>query len=127
MKRRRFIIDGGKVFLSSLCIPNFVSANLQHIGVEIEQITFGSDHHFFGYIGQSLTIPWNKNGNRLLCLSSSFHDHLPGKGEVASVNLINLERRIKEGYLVEKLDESQGRNPQQGTMFYWNPHRPNHP
>ena len=91
MKRRRFVIDGGKVFLSSLCIPNFVSANQQHIGVEIEQITFGSDHHFFGYIGQSLTIPWNKNGNRLVCLSS-FHDHLPGKGEVASVNLINLDR-----------------------------------
>ena len=27
---------------------------------------------------------------------------------------------------MEKLDESQGWNPQQGTMFYWNPHRPNH-
>ena len=126
MKRRRFIIDGGKVFLSSFCIPNFISANPQHIGVEIEQITFGSDHHFFGYIGQSLTIPWNKNGNRLVCLSSSFHDHLPGKGEVANVNLINLERRIKGRYLVEKIDESQGWNLQQGTMFYWNPQQPDH-
>ena len=92
MKRRRFIIDGGKVFLSSLCIPNFALANPQYIGVETEQITFGPDHHFFGYIGQSLTIPWNKNGNCLVCLSSSFHDHLPGKGEVANVNIINLEQ-----------------------------------
>ena len=59
-------------------------------------------------------------------LSSSFHDHLPGKGEAANVNLINLDRKIKGHYLVEKLDESQGWNPQQGTMFYWNPHRPDH-
>lgn len=126
MKRRRFIVDGGKVFLSALYIPNFISENPQDIGIEIEQITFGSDHHFFGYIGQSLTIPWNKNGNHIVCLSSSFHDHLPGKGEAANVNLINLDRKIKGHYLVEKLDESQGWNPQQGTMFYWNPHRPNH-
>ena len=126
MKRRRFIIDGSKVFLSALYIPNFISEYPQHIGIEIEQITFGSDHHFFGYIGQSLTIPWNKNGNHIVCLSSSFHDHLPGEGEAANVNLIDLDRKIKGHYLVEKLDESQGWNPQQGTMFYWNPQRPDH-
>lgn len=31
------------------------------ISLEIEQITSGPKHHLFGYIGQSLTIPWNKS------------------------------------------------------------------
>jgi hypothetical protein len=29
--------------------------------VIVEQITSGAVHNFFGYIGQSLTIPWNKS------------------------------------------------------------------
>ncbi|MDA8757810.1 hypothetical protein N9M92_04540 [Flavobacteriaceae bacterium] len=124
MERRKFIFDGSKVLLSTLCAPNLTQAETQNIGVEVEQITFGSDHHFFGYIGQSLTIPWNKKGNRLICLSSPFHDHLPGKDEAANVNLIHLDYKQKQAYKVEKLDESQGWNHQQGTMFYWNPHQP---
>ena len=124
MERRKFIFDGSKILLSTLCVPNLIQAETQNIGVEVEQITFGSDHHFFGYIGQSLTIPWNKKGNRLICLSSPFHDHLPGKDEAANVNLIHLDYKQKQAYKVEKLDESQGWNHQQGTMFYWNPHQP---
>ena len=80
MKRRKFIIKGGKIAAGIIFIPNFARGKLGDIALEIEQITFGSNHHFFGYIGQSLTIPWNKKGNRLICLSTSFHDHLPGKG-----------------------------------------------
>ena len=93
MYRRKFIFNGIRLFISSLGIPKFAQAKPQNIGVDIKQITFGSEHHFFGYIGQSLTIPWNKIGNRLICLSSSFHDHLPGKGEAANVKLINLDRK----------------------------------
>ena len=39
-------------------------------------------------------------------------------------SLIYLDRKKKGRYKIEKLDESQGWNPQQGTMFYWNPHHP---
>ena len=60
----------------------------------------------------------------MLCLSTSFHDHLPGEGEAADVNLIHLDRKKSGYYELEKLDESQGWNHQQGTMFYWNPHSP---
>ena len=124
MDRREFIAKSGKVALGGIYIPSFIPSKLHDIGVEIEQITFGSNHHFFGYIGQSLTIPWNKKGNRLICLSSSFHDHLPGKGEPANVNLIHLDHKKNGRCELEKLDESQGWNHQQGTMFYWNPDQP---
>ena len=126
MNRGEFIVNAGGIILGTVCIPIIYKEKLQNLKVEIEQVTFGSNHHFFGYIGQSLTIPWNKKGNRLICLSSSFHDHLPGNDEAANVNLIYLDRKKKGRYKLEKLDESQGWNPQQGTMFYWNPHHPDH-
>ena len=126
MNRRKFIIKGGEIVAGVIAVPNPMWGRPENITFKIEQITFGSDHHFFGYIGQSLTIPWNKKGNRLICLSSSFHDHLPGKGESANVNLLHLNSKKNGHYKLEKLDESQGWNPQQGTMFYWNPDKPNH-
>ena len=126
MNRRKFIEQGGQVALGTYFIPKLSFSDLQNIEVKVEQITQGSHHHFFGYIGQSLTIPWSKDGNRLLCLSSPFHDHLPGKDEPAAVNLIHLNKKENGQYKLEKLDESQGWNPQQGTMFYWNPHQPSH-
>ncbi len=126
MNRRKFIVNGGKVAIAGIFFPTITLNKVQNIPLVIEQITFGSSHHFFGYIGQSLTITWNKQGNFLLCLSSSFHDHLPGKDEPANVNLIHLNRNNKEHYRIQKIDESQGWNHQQGTMFYWNPHHPDH-
>ena len=36
--------------------------------LEIEQITSGTKHHFFGYIGQCQTIPWNASGRYILAL-----------------------------------------------------------
>ncbi len=126
MNRGEFIVNAGGIILGTVCTSMVYKENPQNLKVEIEQVTFGSNHHFFGYIGQSLTIPWNKKGNRLICLSSPFHDHLPGKGEAANVKLIHLDRKKKGHYKIEKLDESRGWNPQQGTMFYWNPHHPNH-
>ena len=124
MDRRKFIINSSKVVIGFNFIPIKANGQIQNIEIETEQITFGSNHHFFGYIGQSLTIPWSKRGNKLLCLSTSFHDHLPGEGEAADVNLIHLDRKKSGYYELEKLDESQGWNHQQGTMFYWNPHSP---
>lgn len=88
--------------------------------LEVEQITFGPKHHFFGYIGQSKTIPWNQSGRFLVALQNDFQDHMPGPGEAADVILIDTQNN----YSIEVVNQSQGWNPQQGTMFYWNPESP---
>ena len=96
----------------------FSSAKLT---TSIQQITSGPENHLFGYIGQSLTIPWNSKGTRILSLSSPFIDHLPDENEPAGVCLIHTDKKEGKFLKVEKVDESLGWNPQQGTMFYWNP------
>ncbi len=124
MNRREFILDTSKYGFGSLFIPRFSFFKKNKITVRVEKLTSGPDHHFFGYIGQSLTIPWSKNGDRILCLSTSFHDHLAGKGEHANVNIIYANEKNGNSFKIEKVDESQGWNHQQGTMFYWNPNSP---
>lgn len=86
----------------------------------LQQITHGPENHFFGYIGHAGTIPWNGTGRYVVCLRTTFQDHMPGRGESADVCLIDTE----ENFRVEKIDETAGWNPQQGTMFYWNPRAP---
>lgn len=88
--------------------------------IEIEQITFGPNHHFFGYIGHARTIPWNASGRYIVALRSVFQDHMPGPREAADVILMDTE----SGYAVRKVDRSLAWNIQQGTMYYWNPARP---
>ncbi len=88
--------------------------------LEVEQITYGPKHHFFGYIGQSQTIPWNQSGRYIVALRNDFQDHMPGPGEAADVILIDTEN----DHAIQVVDQSQGWNPQQGTMFYWNPESP---
>jgi len=87
------------------------------LGLTVEQITFGPKHHFFGYIGQSRTIPWNAGGRYILALRTDYHDHMPDPGAAADVVLIDTQRANK----VIKVDQTRGWNFQQGTMFYWNP------
>ncbi len=89
-------------------------------GVTVTQLTTGPSNHFFGYIGQARTIPWNANGRYLLALETKFQDRLPGKGDAANVCLIDTQ----DNYRIRVVDRSQGWNPQQGTMFYWNPEHP---
>lgn len=124
MNRREFIFETSKYSFGGLFIPNFSFLKESRIKVRVEQLTQGPNHHFFGYIGQSLTIPWSKNGDRILCLSAPFHDHLAGKGEPANVNIIYANKKNDNSFKIEKVDESQGWNHQQGTMFYWNPDSP---
>lgn len=124
MNRREFIFETSKYTFGGLFIPNFSFLKESRIKVRVEQLTQGPNHHFFGYIGQSLTIPWSKNGDRILCLSAPFHDHLAGKGEPANVNIIYANKKNDNSFKIEKVDESQGWNHQQGTMFYWNPDSP---
>ncbi|UCG49164.1 MAG: hypothetical protein JSU94_05145 [Phycisphaerales bacterium] len=90
------------------------SANLE---LSVEQVTFGPKHHFFGYIGQSKTIPWDAGGRYILALRVGYHDHMPEPGDAAEVVLIDTEQADR----VVQVDRSLAWNFQQGTMFYWNP------
>ena len=82
-----------------------------------QQITHGPQHHFFGYIGQSLTTPWSGDGRYILSLRTSFHDRMPEPGEPADIVLIDTQ----QDYRVSQVDQSRAWNFQQGTMFYWHP------
>ncbi len=88
--------------------------------VKVTQITHGPRHHYFGYIGQSRTIPWNASGRYLLALQVGFQDRLPGANDPADVCLID----TRDNYAIRVIDRTRGWNPQQGTMFYWNPQHP---
>ena len=87
------------------------------INLKIEQLTSGTKHHFFGYIGQCQTIPWNASGRYVLGLEIDRIDHLPTPDESATVFVIDTQRDNK----ILRLDKTHAWNPQQGTMFYWHP------
>jgi len=97
-----------------------IRAVAEPLELRYEQITFGDKHHFFGYIGQSLTIPWNADERYIVALESDFHDRMPGPDDAARVILIDRRNNNR----IEYLDETRGWNIQQGTMFYWNPEAP---
>ena len=102
-------------------ISSYYSANAQEVfRLEVEQITSGPQHHFFGYIGQSLTTPWNKSGRYILTLRTSFHDRMPTAKDAADVCLVDTQ----DNYRVIPVDKSTAWNFQQGTMFYWHPKHP---
>ena len=95
----------------------FTSGLQAELRLEVEQITRGPQHHFFGYIGQSLTIPWNESERYILALRSDFHDHMPLAHEAAEVVLID----TRDENCVLPVERTLAWNFQQGTMFYWHP------
>lgn len=92
----------------------------EDFSITIRQITSGPANHFFGYIGHVQNIPWNGSGRYILALRTTFQDRLPGANDPADVVLIDTQG----AYSVRVVDQSRGWNPQQGTMFYWNPDQP---
>ena len=90
------------------------------LAVTVTQLTRGPKHHYFGYIGQSRTVPWNASGRYLLALQTPFQDRLPAGDDPADVCLLD----VKDNYAIRVVDQTRGWNPQQGTMFYWNPAHP---
>ncbi|MHC4445989.1 MAG: hypothetical protein ACYTBZ_27080, partial [Planctomycetota bacterium] len=62
------------------------SANIK---LSVEQLTSGTKHHFFGYIGQCQTIPWNASGRYVLGLEIDRIDRLPTPEEFATVILVD--------------------------------------
>ena len=82
----------------------------------IETITSGPKHHFFGYYGIP---PWNQSQKLLVCLESSFQDHLPNPDEAAGIVLIDARTRK-----LTRIAETRAWNLQQGAMPHWNPLHP---
>jgi hypothetical protein len=114
----------GKQFVITILLGLLVALNSFHIsaqekGFELktEQLTFGPGHHFFGYIGQCLTIPWNGSGRYILGLEIGRVDRMPEPEEAATIILIDTHNNNK----ILRIDKTHAWNPQQGTMFYWNP------
>jgi len=88
--------------------------------LSIEQVTSGEKHHFFGYIGQCRTIPWNASGRYILGLEIDRIDRMPEPEEAATILLVD----TLENNRIIRLDRTHAWNPQQGTMFFWNPLAP---
>ena len=87
------------------------------ISLKVEQLTSGKKHHFFGYIGQCQTIPWNASGRYVLGLEVDRIDRMPNPDEASTVFVIDTDQNNE----IVRLDKTHAWNPQQGTMFYWNP------
>jgi len=114
-KRRRSVYSFLFVFaVGGITAFGSESANIK---LSVEQITSGTKHHFFGYIGQCQTIPWNASGRYVLGLEIDRIDRLPTPEEFATVILVDTHH----GNKIVRLDKCHAWNPQQGTMFYWNP------
>ena len=96
------------------------AAKDKKLSCEVRQITTGPNHHFFGYIGHALTIPWNESNRYIVALRTDFYKRMPKIRERAEIVLID----TKENYKSELLDKTYAWNLQQGTMFYWNPNAP---
>ena len=88
--------------------------------LDLEQITDGPKHHFFGYIGHAGTCPWNRSGRYIIALQTGFQDHMPGADEAAEVILTDTNQRNA----IRVVDRTRAWNFQQGTMLYWNPEAP---
>jgi len=90
------------------------------LSYEVRQLTFGPEHHFYGYIGHVGNSPYSADGRYLLALRTSFQDRMPGPDDAADIVLLD----AADDYREEKIEETRGWNPQQGAMLYWNPQMP---
>jgi hypothetical protein len=89
-------------------------------GLKVEQLTFGARHHFFGYIGQCQTIPRNASGRYILGMEIDRFDLMLEPEDAATIILIDTWNDNE----IIPIEETHAWNPQQGTMFYWNPLAP---
>ena len=125
MPANRSPIVNRDAFFSGVLVVAFVFASPSPViqaqpgsfELKIEQITSGAKHHFFGYIGQCQTIPWNASGRYILALEIDEIDRLPKPEDAATVILID----TCNGNKIVRVDRTHAWNPQQGTMFYWHP------
>jgi len=105
--------------LFMVCLPG-IFAQAPVFELKIDQLTSGEKHHFFGYIGQCQTIPWNASGQYILGLEIDSISRMPRPHEAATIILIDTH----DDNRILRVEKTHAWNPQQGTMFYWNPLAP---
>ena len=108
------------LLMGLIAYPVACEAGKIKVELKLQQLTSGEKHHFFGYIGQCLTIPWNASGRYVLGLEIEMIDRLPKPEEYATVIIVDTQ----DDNNIIKLDKCHAWNPQQGTMFYWHPAKP---
>ena len=101
-------------------VPVVAAEPAANFTTDTKQITFGPQHHFFGYFGHVRTIPWNKSGRYIVGLRTDFQDRMPKPGEAAEIVLLD----TRNDHAARVVDHTRAWNPQQGTMLYWNPEAP---
>jgi hypothetical protein len=107
----------GVCFVLLLSHSPSIRAESPSFDLKIEQVTSGAKHHFFGYIGQCQTIPWNASERYILGMEIDEIDRMPDPEDAATIFLIDTHDENK----ILRVEETHAWNPQQGTMFYWNP------
>ncbi|MGB0598625.1 MAG: hypothetical protein ACPGLY_18210 [Rubripirellula sp.] len=115
---RQFVFRCGLMLVVTV-VP-WVSSGQDSSGafeLKVQQLTFGKKHHFFGYIGQCQTIPWNASGRYIVGLEVKAIDRLPEPKDAATIILVDTHDENK----IVEIDRTHAWNPQQGTMFYWHP------
>ena len=90
------------------------------LSLRLEQLTDGKKHHFFGYIGQCQTIPWCGAGRYILAMEIDEIARMPKAHEAATICLIDTVNQNQ----ISRIETTNAWNPQQGTMFFWNPNSP---
>lgn len=122
IQRPRRLRRNAYLFLFAFAVGGIAAFGSESADIKltVEQLTSGTKHHFFGYIGQCQTIPWNASGRYVLGLEIDRIDRLPTPEEFATVILVDTHNDNK----IIRLDKCHAWNPQQGTMFYWNPLKP---
>jgi len=100
-----------------ICVLGLGIAQDGNLSLQVEQITDGKKHHFFGYIGQCQTIPWCGDGRYILAMEIEEIGRMPEPHEAATICLID----TKDQNRILRIDTTRAWNPQQGTMFFWNP------
>ena len=85
---------------------------IQKHHLEVQRITDGPKHHFFGYFDK---FPWNQKGNYLLAQEVDFTARQPIPGEKSVLGMIDLNNDNK----FIPVAETDAWCWQQGCMFQW--------
>lgn len=79
--------------------------------MDIQRLSIGSKHHFFGYYGIN---PWDRTSKYHLALETDFHTHRPLPEDVAAVGLVDRYTHQFTPYA-----QTSAFNLQQGSMMHW--------
>jgi len=83
---------------------------------KIRALTSGPKHHFFGYYAVS---PWNRAGDKMICLESEFQNRMPRPNEPATIAGVD-----PVSGATSPIVETRAWNLQQGCMLNWSPTEP---